>query len=184
MYSKQFWMFCVLLLVITLLSSIGGGIRYRENFLEEVFDLNDITSELDGTNTYYSPIIDIPEEQPLQQPVPKKIEEEVVEQVPVKLPEVNGVSKLNNAFEIIEPYFYILILSFTLNGLYTVYNSYLLYFKTAFSVTVINASTTFPIMFYFTFIQSPLDGFDLVIGVLICYCARIILTRIYLLKIL
>ena len=53
MYQKQFWMFCVLLLIITLLSSFGGGIRYRENFLEEVFDLNDVTDFITDTKNYF-----------------------------------------------------------------------------------------------------------------------------------
>jgi hypothetical protein len=39
--KNSFWMFFILLLIITVTSSLGGGIRYRENFLEEVFDVND-----------------------------------------------------------------------------------------------------------------------------------------------
>ena len=38
--KNSFWMFFILLLIITVTSSLGGGIRYRENFLEEVFDIN------------------------------------------------------------------------------------------------------------------------------------------------
>jgi len=40
-----FWMFVILLMIITLASSFGGGIRYRENFLQEILELNDISSE-------------------------------------------------------------------------------------------------------------------------------------------
>ena len=36
-----FWMFAVMLMLITLTSSLGGGIRYRENFVDEVLDAND-----------------------------------------------------------------------------------------------------------------------------------------------
>lgn len=104
MYSKQFWMFCLLLLVITLTSSVGGGIRFRENFLEEVFDLNDITSELDGTTSFYSPIDlkDVSEETAEVEPI--KIEEENVAQVPIELPVVNSVDNLQSQYEIIEAY--------------------------------------------------------------------------------
>ena len=35
-----FWMFAVMLMLITLISSLGGGIRYRENFVDEVLDTN------------------------------------------------------------------------------------------------------------------------------------------------
>lgn len=103
MYSKQFWMFCLLLLVITLTSSVGGGIRFRENFLEEVFDLNDITSELDGTTSFYSPI-DLKDVSEETDAVPKKIEEENSVNVPIELPVVNSVDKLQSQYEIIEAY--------------------------------------------------------------------------------
>jgi len=36
--NEVFWLFCTFLIVLTLISSIGGGIRYRENFIDEVFD--------------------------------------------------------------------------------------------------------------------------------------------------
>jgi hypothetical protein len=42
--KKTFWMFSILLMIITITSSVGGSIRYRENFLEEVFDVKDIDS--------------------------------------------------------------------------------------------------------------------------------------------
>lgn len=101
MYSKQFWMFCVMLLVITLISSIGGGIRYRENFLEEVFDLNDITAELSETNNYYTPVFEETVEEIAQKPHTIKIEEEQ----PIQLPEISGTGNpIDNVYEIIEPY--------------------------------------------------------------------------------
>lgn len=36
--DKLFGVFCSFLLILTLLSTIGGGIRFRENFMEEVLD--------------------------------------------------------------------------------------------------------------------------------------------------
>lgn len=35
---RLFWTFCTFLIILTLLSAFGGGIRYRENFFEELFD--------------------------------------------------------------------------------------------------------------------------------------------------
>jgi hypothetical protein len=63
MLNNQFWMFGVLLMIITVISAFGGGIRYRENFLEEVFDLNDITNELEQSNNYYPINFRVPEEE-------------------------------------------------------------------------------------------------------------------------
>ncbi|QOI90248.1 hypothetical protein QKU58_gp083 [Pyramimonas orientalis virus] len=116
--QKQFWMFCVLLMIITLLSSFGGGIRYRENFLEEVYDLNDITSELENTNNFY-PINTTSEEVHTN----LKIEEEIMQPkptlpvqpkptlpvqpkptLPVQLPEPKGLDNSNTSFQVIEAY--------------------------------------------------------------------------------
>ena len=80
--QKQFWMFCVLLMIITLLSSFGGGIRYRENFLEEVYDLNDITSELKNADFYPVNI----DSKIYEESMPEKIEEEIVSKVQPTLP--------------------------------------------------------------------------------------------------
>lgn len=38
--KNTFWMFAIMLMLITLISSMGGGIRYRENFIDEVLDIN------------------------------------------------------------------------------------------------------------------------------------------------
>ena len=100
MYQKQFWMFCVLLLIITLLSSFGGGIRYRENFLEEVFDLNDVTDFITDTKNYFP--INFPTsvtEETITVPE-KKIEEETPIQLEEPAPVLPGVSQ----FDIIEAY--------------------------------------------------------------------------------
>lgn len=42
--NALFWTFCTLLITLTLISAFGGGIRYRENFLEEVFDRDQSTT--------------------------------------------------------------------------------------------------------------------------------------------
>ena len=38
-----FWLFCTFLVILTLISTFGGGIRYKENFIDEVvYALGDI----------------------------------------------------------------------------------------------------------------------------------------------
>ena len=52
--EKSFWLFCTLLIVLTLLASLGGGIRYRENFISEVFEninSNDYENETEDEYT-------------------------------------------------------------------------------------------------------------------------------------
>ena len=67
--KNSFWMFFILLLIITIISSLGGGIRYRENFLEEVFDINyaldSVAQEFSDFPKYFSPLLNkqISEEQ-------------------------------------------------------------------------------------------------------------------------
>ena len=51
--KNTFWMFSVMLMLITLISSMGGGIRFRENFVQEVLDLNDNTSDPPMGYDYY-----------------------------------------------------------------------------------------------------------------------------------
>lgn len=73
--KNSFWMFFILLLIITVISSLGGGIRYRENFLEEVFDVNDALDSIvqdlsDLPKYFYSPLLNKPivsEEQPSEE---------------------------------------------------------------------------------------------------------------------
>ena len=48
-----FWLFVVLLMLITLTGSLDGAIKFRENFLEEVLDLNDTTNEPVQGYDYY-----------------------------------------------------------------------------------------------------------------------------------
>ena len=66
----MFWMLVVMLSMLTLISALGGGIRYRENFFEEVLELQDINAEL---------------HEPLPAPLPGSYtEEEVKPSAPVK----------------------------------------------------------------------------------------------------
>lgn len=40
-YSNVLYMFCAMLFILTVTNSVGGAIRYQENFLDEVFDIID-----------------------------------------------------------------------------------------------------------------------------------------------
>lgn len=52
--KNTFWMFAIMLMLITLISSMGGGIRYRENFVDEVLDINnDNTADAPQGYDYY-----------------------------------------------------------------------------------------------------------------------------------
>lgn len=91
-----FWMLVVMLTVLTLLSALGGGIRYRENFFEEVFELQDINAELNKELVDPVPpeVIEppkptppvkackppkpVPQNQPTPPPAPKKAQEPLV----------------------------------------------------------------------------------------------------------
>jgi hypothetical protein len=113
--QKQFWMFCVFLMIITLLSSFGGGIRYRENFLEEVYDLNDITNDLRSTDDFYPVNIN---SQVYEESAGEKIEEEIVSivqpkpvipviqqpPVPIQLQVPVGAGQEFAPFDVIEAY--------------------------------------------------------------------------------
>lgn len=36
--DRLFWTFCTFLVILTMISAFGGSIRFRENFLEELFE--------------------------------------------------------------------------------------------------------------------------------------------------
>lgn len=76
--KNSFWMFFILLLIITVISSLGGGIRYRENFLEEVFDINDafesVVDDLSSFPKYFYPELD---KQVTEEKVNSVVEEEL-----------------------------------------------------------------------------------------------------------
>ena len=52
----MFWMLVVMLSLLTLISALGGGIRYRENFFDEVLELQDINAQLHETSAEPSPL--------------------------------------------------------------------------------------------------------------------------------
>ena len=101
-----FWLFVVLLMLITLTGSLDGAIQFRENFLEEVLDLNDTTNEPVQGYDYF----------PVHYPVDHKkvattcddhVEEEeeiiaepkpapVVQKMPVKMNTPSGVPSVAN----------------------------------------------------------------------------------------
>ena len=66
----MFWMLVVMLSLLTLISALGGGIRYRENFFEEVLELQDINAQLHETNADPLPL-DMLEES-VREPTPVK----------------------------------------------------------------------------------------------------------------
>ena len=111
---RLFWVFCSFLIVLTLISAIGGGIRYRENFMDEVLDnmyddVNQIDSSIMRTLTSTSVV----EEEaimnstpaPVPTPMPKPAPKPVPVPVPVpKPPVVNGVpSELSKNYKVSEP---------------------------------------------------------------------------------
>ena len=108
---RLFWVFCSFLIVLTLISAIGGGIRYRENFMDEVLDnmyddVNQIDSSIMRTLTSTSVVEEeaimnsTPAPVPMPTPMPKPVP------VPVpKPPVVNGVpSELSSNYKVIEPF--------------------------------------------------------------------------------
>ena len=56
--NALFWTFCTLLITLTLISAFGGGIRYRENFLQEMFDKEHGHSNHTNAKTASSNIIE------------------------------------------------------------------------------------------------------------------------------
>jgi hypothetical protein len=69
-----FWMFVILLMIITLSSSIGGGIRYRENFLQEILELNDLSNDaLNDLQFDYNSFKKIEEEETIMKPPPPSV---------------------------------------------------------------------------------------------------------------
>jgi hypothetical protein len=80
-----FWMFVILLMIITLSSSIGGGIRYRENFLQEILELNDISNDaLNDLQFDYNSLKKIEEEETITKP-PTQLPPPPVPQPPTQL---------------------------------------------------------------------------------------------------
>jgi hypothetical protein len=92
--KSLYWMFCILLLVLTLISALGGSIQYRENFLEEILDLKDVENALQG-NTNLFPLNEEIKSEP--QPL---VEEE---KVPINLPKVEPKKPKMN-YDVVQGY--------------------------------------------------------------------------------
>ena len=102
--DRNLYMFGLLLLVMTLISSFGGAIRFEENFYNEVFDLvddekvevvegndeKDLASnsmEIEGADESMPTEAPVPE--PESEPVALEVEEEVAGE-PVKSAEIEA----------------------------------------------------------------------------------------------
>lgn len=101
---RLFWIFCSFLIILTLISAIGGGIRYRENFMDEVLDnMYDSVKDVDPSVMRTLTMTNVVEEEavvksvPAPVPVPKPV-------VPTP-PTVKGVqSDLSKGYKVIEPF--------------------------------------------------------------------------------
>ena len=101
---RLFWIFCSFLIILTLISAIGGGIRYRENFMDEVLDnMYDSVKDVDPSVMRTLTMTNVVEEEavvksvPAPVPVPKPV-------VPTP-PTVKGVqSDFSNGYKVIEPF--------------------------------------------------------------------------------
>ena len=102
---RLFWIFCSFLIILTLISTIAGGIRYRENFMDKVLeDVKEVDSNILRTLTH----TEVVEEEavvkttppamptPTPTPTPKPVQEP---------PIVKGVqSDLSSNYKVIEPF--------------------------------------------------------------------------------
>jgi hypothetical protein len=48
--KQEMYMFGIILMIMTLISAIGGAIRYEENFYNEIFDLLDEDGQVANSN--------------------------------------------------------------------------------------------------------------------------------------
>lgn len=48
--KQEMYMFGTILMIMTLISALGGAIRYEENFYNEIFDLLDEEGAVEGSN--------------------------------------------------------------------------------------------------------------------------------------
>jgi hypothetical protein len=48
--KQEMYMFGTILMIMTLISALGGAIRYEENFYNEIFDLLDEDGPIEGSN--------------------------------------------------------------------------------------------------------------------------------------
>jgi len=48
--KQEMYLFATILMIMTLISALGGAIRYEENFYNEIFDLLDEDGPIEGSN--------------------------------------------------------------------------------------------------------------------------------------
>ena len=108
---RLFWIFCSFLIILTLISTIAGGIRYRENFMDEVLDdMYEDVKEIDSNILRTLTNTDVVEEEAIVKttppviPTPTPTPKPVVPTPPTP-PTVKGVqSDLSNGYKVIEPF--------------------------------------------------------------------------------
>ena len=104
---RLFWIFCSFLIILTLISAIGGGIRYRENFMDEVLDnMYDSVKEVDPSVMRTLTMTNVVEEEAVVKsvPAPVPVPKPVVPTPPAP-PTIKGVqSDFSNGYKVIEPF--------------------------------------------------------------------------------
>lgn len=104
---RLFWIFCSFLIILTLISAIGGGIRYRENFMDEVLDnMYDSVKDVDPSVMRTLTMTNVVDEEAVVKsvPAPKPVVPAPKPVVPTP-PTVKGVqSDLSNGYKVIEPF--------------------------------------------------------------------------------
>jgi len=104
---RLFWIFCSFLIILTLISTIAGGIRYRENFMDEVLDdMYENVKEIDSNILRTLTNTEVVEEEAVVKPTPPVIPTPTPRPKPVQEPPVvKGVqSDLSSGYKVIEPF--------------------------------------------------------------------------------
>lgn len=97
---RLFWTFCSLLIVLTLISSIAGGVRFRENFMDEILDdmyenVGDVSPSIMRTLTTPTDVVE-EESLPITEDKPEEPKMPPIEGV---VPELGENAKVIEAFE-------------------------------------------------------------------------------------
>lgn len=104
---RLFWIFCSFLIILTLISAIGGGIRYRENFMDEVLDnMYDNVKDVDPSVMRTLTMNNVVEEEAVIKSRPAPVPTPVPAPVPTPpTPPVKGVqSDLSTNYKVIEAF--------------------------------------------------------------------------------
>lgn len=87
--KQEMYMFGTILMIMTLISALGGAIRYEENFYNEIFDLLDEDAPVEGSN--FSDLADN------SMAVPQNNDESVIREAPIVEEEVEEVEDVMTA---------------------------------------------------------------------------------------